>query len=158
MALRREETTMATITATNTGGVRNAVAGIGAGAVALATGGALLTTGEQQFTWPEIGVAFAIGATVALVTRLALVPWAERDPARLPAWSLGLAIGALASTVLFWWTGAPIALGGAAVLLGRRTSGRQASVGTVVGGVVAVINVAVLVGSIAAQFAPALPQ
>jgi hypothetical protein len=149
---------MATITATNTGGVRSAVAGIGVGAVALATGGALLTTGEQQFTWSEIGVAFVIGAVVTLVTSLALVPRAERNPARLPAWSLGLGITALASTVLFWWTGAPIALGGAATLLGRRTSGRQATVGAVVGGVVAVINVAVLVGSIGAQFAPALPH
>jgi hypothetical protein len=149
---------MATITATSPRRVGSAVAGIGAGAVALATGGALLTTGEQQFTWSEIGVAFGIGATVALVTSLGLVPWAARNPARLPAWSLGLATVALVSTLLFWWTGAPIALGGAAALLGRRTSGRQASVGIVLGAAVAVINVAVLVGSIAAQFAPALPQ
>ena len=136
---------------------------IGAAAVALAAGGAVLTTGEQAFTWSEIAVAFLIGATVVAVTSLALLPWAERTH-RLSLWSVGLGSVALITTLLFWWTGAPIALGSAAVVLGRHSRSatlsnhRTATAGVVLGSTAAAVNVGVLVVSIVAQFSPALPQ
>lgn len=127
----------------------------------LIVGRLLLTSGDDEpITWNDVAASLAFTAIALAIALGAVLPRVERTSASTAAGAaLGLAVLALLALPMFWFSGAPFALGACAFLVARASGapGAKRTAAMLLGGFVAAVSLLIALAVTISQFDPTLP-
>lgn len=120
----------------------------------------LISGDDEPITWRDVAASLAFTAVALVVALGAVLPRVERaTPAVAGSAALGLAILALATLPMFWFSGAPFALAATAVALAHAAAprGGRRTAALAIGCLVALLSLALTLAITVSQFDPTLP-